>query len=268
MELKMKKRNLIYGIVCLATIIGLGCGKGKLSVTLAGSTAFQPFAENLAEQYMKAHPDVTITVQGGGSAVGIQSAISGAAQIGMADLVVLPEEADVLTKTVVARDGIALIVHPSNPIANLTSQQIRDIFNGKIKNWKEIGGKDAAITVVSREAGSGTRSSFEQIMKDIHLTKDGLIQDSNGTIRETVANDGNAIGYLSHGLLNEKIKAIKVDGQECTTELINEGKYILVRPIYLLVKGAPAGESKNFIDYVLSAEGQHTLKSKGLIPAQ
>jgi len=217
---------------------------------------------------MKTHDNVNITVQGGGSAVGIQSAISGAAQIGMADLVVLPEEARSLTATIVARDGIAMVVNPANNITDLTLQQVRDIFNGKIKNWKDVGGADAPITVVSREAGSGTRSSFEQIIMEINLTKDALIQDSNGTIRETVANDANAIGYLSHGLLNEKIKAVRLDKQECTNESIATGEYKLVRPIYLLVKGSHQGEIKSFIDYILSDEGQQTIKAKGLMPAK
>lgn len=246
----------------------LGCGKAKVSFTLAGSTAFQPFAEKLAEQYMTTHKDVNITVQGGGSAVGIQSALSGAAQIGMADLVTLPEEAKSLTATVVARDGIAVIVNPDNQVVGFTAPQIRDIFNGKVKNWKGVGGANAPITVVSREAGSGTRSSFEQIVRDITLTKDALIQNSNGTIRETVANDPNAIGYLSHGMLNDKIKAVKVDGQDCTTESILAGKYLLVRPIFLLVKGEATPEIKNFIDYILSAEGQQTIKTSGLLPAK
>jgi phosphate transport system substrate-binding protein len=245
-----------------------GCENAKVSFTLAGSTAFQPFAEKLAEQYMATHKNVNITVQGGGSAVGIQSALSGAAQIGMADLVTLPEEAKALTATVVARDGIAVVVNPANKVVGLTTQQIRDIFNGKVKNWKEVGGANAPITVVSREAGSGTRSSFEQIVRDITLTKDALIQDSNGTIRETVANDANAVGYLSHGMLNDKIKAVKVDGQVCTTESILGGKYLLVRPIYLLVKGEASLEIKGFIDYILSAEGQQTIKTSGLIPAK
>jgi phosphate transport system substrate-binding protein len=264
----MRKNTIALLLVCLFVLLASGCGRSKLSVTLAGSTAFQPFAENLADQYMKAHPEVSITVQGGGSAVGIQSAISGAAQIGMADLVVLPDEAKVLTPTVVARDGIALITHPSNPVANLTSQQVKEIFNGTIKNWKEVGGNAIPITVVSREAGSGTRTSFEQLMKGIQLTKDALIQDSNGTIRETVANDANAIGYISHGLLNEKIKALSIDGQGCSNQTITEGKYILVRPIFLLVKGSPEGEIKNFIDYILSPEGQKTIEVKGLIPVK
>ena len=195
---------------------------------------------------MQTHIDVNITVQGGGSAVGIQSASSGAAKIGMADLVILPEEAKVLTATVVAQDGIAVVVNPQNNITNLTTDQVRDIFNGKIANWLEVGGADAPITVVSRESGSGIRSSFEQIVENINLKRDALIQDSNGTIRETVANDANAIGYLSHGLINEKIKAVKIDSLECTNESILAGNYKLVRPIYLLVR-ASISTSLDFI---------------------
>lgn len=148
-------------LVVLSVLLSGGCGKGKTPITLAGSTAFQPFAEKLAEQYMSTHNNVAITVQGGGSAVGVQSTISGAAQIGMADLVVLPEDAKALTATVVARDGIAVVVNPANTIADLTTQQVRDIFNGKIRNWKDLGAADALITVVSREAAPahGHRSS-------------------------------------------------------------------------------------------------------------
>lgn len=264
----MLKKFLLLSFVFIVSLIVWNCSKGKTSITLAGSTAFQPFAEKLADQYMVSHSEVAITVQGGGSAVGIQSANSGAAQIGMADLVKLPEEAKNLTATVVAKDGIAIVVNPQNKITNLTTDQVRDIFNGKINNWKEVGGVNAPITVVSREAGSGTRSSFEQIVGNINLKKDALIQDSNGTIRETVANDANSVGYLSHGLINEKIKPIKVDDQECTTESIIAGKYKLVRPIFLLVKGRLEGKIKNFIDYILSADGQQTIKSNGLLPAK
>jgi len=265
----MRTMNILLFLCCAAILSSPpGCGRGTKSVTMAGSTAFQPFAEKLADQYMSKQSEVTITVQGGGSAVGIQSAISGAAQIGMADLVILPEEAQVLTTTVAARDGIAVVVNPTNSVSALTTDQIRDIMNGKIKNWKEVGGADAPVTVVSREAGSGTRSSFEQIITDISLTEDALIQDSNGTIRETVANDANAIGYLSHGLLNEKIKALLVDGQACSNESITDGTYKLVRPIFLLVKGTPEKEVQDFIDYILSDEGQQTITANGLLSAK
>jgi phosphate transport system substrate-binding protein len=264
----MKSRSLALAFTIILSLLFASCGKSKTPVTLAGSTAFQPFAENLADEYMKINTNVAITVQGGGSAVGIQAASSGAADIGMADLVVLPEEAKSLTAIVVARDGIAVVVNPSNGVTNLTTQQVRDIFNGKITNWKDVGGADATITVVSREAGSGTRSSFEQIITQIRLTKDALIQDSNGTIRETVANDAKAIGYISHGLLNDRIKALKVDNQVCTPESIIAGAYSLVRPIYLLVKGSPQGAVKNFVDYIVSTEGQKIIKAKGLLPAK
>ncbi len=262
-------RQTLLALVCgVAIVVNGGCGKQRTAVTAAGSTAFQPFAEKLAEQFMAKQPDIAVTIQGGGSALGIQAALSGAAQIGMADLVQLPPEAQALTAVVVARDGIAVVVNNANPVKNLAIEQIRGIFNGKIRNWKELGGADHAITVVSREAGSGTRSSFEKIVKDVALTKDAIIQDSNGTIRETVIMDANAIGYLSHGLLNEKLKAVTVQGTSCTTEEVVAGRYPLVRPVYLLTKGEPTGACKAFIDYVCSAEGQKTIKDSGLIPAK
>jgi phosphate transport system substrate-binding protein len=263
--MKQMLRVLLCGSIIAA---GSGCGKQRISVTAAGSTAFQPFAEKLAEQFMAEQSDIAVTIQGGGSALGVQAALSGAAQIGMADLIQLPPEAQALTAIIVARDGIAVVVNNKNPINNLTMEQIRNIFSGKISNWKELGGADHGITVVSREAGSGTRSSFEKIVKDVTLTKDAIIQDSNGTIRETVAMDENAVGYLSHGLLNEKIKAVTVHGTACTTEDVVAGRYPIVRPVYLLTKGEPNGACKAFIDYICSAEGQKTIKESGLIPAK
>lgn len=266
--MKQKSEYWLSRILILILCLALACGKRKTSITLAGSTAFQPFAEKLAEQYMETHRDVNILVQGGGSALGIQSALSGTADIGMADLVHLPPEANTLHATVVAKDGITIIVHPTNPVENLTLKQIRNIFNGVIRNWKEVGGPDHSITVVSREAGSGTRSSFEEIVQNIHLTEDAIVQDSNGTIRETVANDPHAIGYISHGMVNEKIKPLRINNISCTVEEILKGRYILVRPIFLLTQTQPQGEMAKFIDYILSEEGQNTIRTSGLIPVK
>jgi len=251
-------------------IVGLtsGCGKPRENITLAGSTAFQPFAERLADQYMTTHPDVTVTIQGGGSALGIQSALSGAAQIGMADLVKLPSEADALKSLVVARDGIAVVLNPANTMTALTLAQVRGIFSGTIKNWKEVGGPDHTIAVISREAGSGTRSSFEQIVGGITLTGDALIQDSNGTIRETVANDAHSIGYLSLGLINSKIKPITVDGAPCTEKDIMSGAYKLVRPVFLVHNANVSPACSAFLDYVVSPEAQEMIHKNGLIKAK
>jgi phosphate transport system substrate-binding protein len=257
------RAGLLAGIFLLA-----GCGKSREGITLAGSTAFQPFAEKLADQYMTAHPEVSITIQGGGSALGIQSALSGAAQVGMADLVKLPSEADALKSIVVARDGIAVVLNPANAIQALTLEQVRGVFGGTINNWKEVGGADHAIAVISREAGSGTRSSFEQIIGGVTLTGDALIQDSNGTIRETVANDANAVGYLSHGLINEKIKPVTVDGFSCTEKDIKSGGYKLVRPVFLVYKSDVSPACQAFLDYLLTAEAQEILHKNGLIQAK
>lgn len=263
--------RMFRGMLCIGLALGTlvaGCGRGRETITMAGSTAFQPFAEKLAEQYMTSHPGVSIMVQGGGSALGVQAALSGAAQIGMADLVKLPADAASLKSVVVARDGIAMVVHPSNAITGLTTEQIRGIFNGKIRNWKDVGGADRSISVVSREAGSGTRSSFEQIVKDVKLLNDAIIQDSNGTIRETVANDAGAIGYLSHGLLNNRIKAVNVDGVECTEEGMMSGGYPLVRPIFLLAKPEMSQACAAFLDFVQGGEAQEMIHKNGLIRAK
>jgi phosphate transport system substrate-binding protein len=259
---------LALSLLIVLALAASSCSGRKASVTLAGSTAFQPFAEKLAEQFMAKRPGINVTVQGGGSAVGINAAVSGAAQIGMADLVELPKEAAGLAGFVAARDGIAIVVNPANKALDISTAQARDIFTGKIRNWKALGGPDAAITVVSREAGSGTRSSFESILGGYDLTKDAIVQDSNGTVRETVANDVNAIGYLSHGLVNDKIKALSFNGQACNTENMLAGKYALVRPIFLLTKGEPAGTVKEFIDFVLGPDGQASITADGLLPSK
>lgn len=255
---------IIVAALCLAVF---SCER-RPSVILAGSTAFQPFAEQLAEDFMDTRSKANVTVQGGGSAVGVNAALTGTAQIGMADLVTLPPEAASLTATVVARDGIAIVANPANSVSGLSMEELRGVFNGAIRNWKELGGEDAPITVVSREAGSGTRSSFEKIVKGISLSADAVIQDSNGTIRETVANDRNAVGYLSLGMLSERVKALSIDGADATADNVLSGSYPLVRPIYFLTKGELSGAAREFIDYALGPEGQRTLADEGLIPAR
>ncbi|MBI4778447.1 phosphate ABC transporter substrate-binding protein [Candidatus Desantisbacteria bacterium] len=260
--------KLIASMLISATIIGCGA-KGNMNtetINIAGSTAFQPFAEKLAEGFMANNPGVRINVQGGGSAVGIQSVQTGVVQIGMADMVTLPKEAEGLKSIVAARDALVIIVHPDNKIDSLSSQQIQDIFSGKLNNWSQIGGEKKSITVVSREDGSGTRVSFNDlVLKGVSLGTHAIIQNSTGAVRLMVQNDPSAIGYITHGSLSPEVKTITIDGIAPSPQNIHAGKYSIVRPIFLLTKGEMKGKTSEFIDFILSSQGQKMLTDDGLL---
>lgn len=237
-------------------------------ITVAGSTSIQPFADQWAEVFMAQFPGRQINVQGGGSSAGIQAALSGAAQIGMSSRELKPEE-KILTEFVVAWDGLAIIVHLSNPVNNLTLEEVKKIFAGEIVSWKEVGGLNRPIHVVTREEGSGTRGAFqEMVMGDKRITKKAIVQDSNGTVREVVANDPNAIGYISLGLIENRVKAIQLDGFSPSLENVIDGKYRLVRPFILVTHGMPQGIALDFIQFLLSEAGQSLIQKQGLIPAK
>lgn len=260
-------RCFIFAVFILA-IFTSGCARGiaENEIIVAGSTSVEPFADKWAEVYMEKHPNIIVNVQGGGSSAGIQAAEYGVADIGTCSRELKPEEKD-LNEIIVAYDGLAIIVHPTNKIDDLTIEQIKQIFAGQIRNWQEFGGKDKAMTVVTREEGSGTRGAFQElVMKKERIFKGAIVQDSNGTVREIVANDPNAIGYISLGLVNDKVKALKLDGIIATDENIVTKRYNLVRPFLFVTKDNPTGEVKNFIDFVLSQEGQELIRKEGLIP--
>ena len=181
------------------------------------------------------------------------------------------EEAEGLVPTSIAIDGIAIIVNAENPVTGLTSEQITKIFSGEITNWSEVGGNDAEIIVVSREAGSGTRGAFEELLS---LEQDGisLVDEaaevfcaSNGEVKQNIVSKPNAIGYLSLGLVDDTVRALDVDSVQATSENILAGTYPVARPFLFVTKGEPAGEVKEFIDYVLSAEGQELVASENYI---
>jgi phosphate transport system substrate-binding protein len=237
-------------------------------ITEAGSTTVQPLAEKFAEEFKLIHPGVTVTIQGGGSSVGVKSAAEGIVDIGAASREIKPDE-PALVKHLIAKDGIAIIVHPSNEISDIKKEQVRDIFSGKITNWLEVGGPDEQITVVAREEGSGTRSAFEEMVMDEELiTNNTILQSSNGAIRTTVVNDPNAIGFLSLGYVDSDIKALSIDGIPCTIETALDGTYPIVRPLYFLTATEPTGLVKEFLDFCTGPEGQSIVESEGYIPVQ
>jgi len=250
----------------------------KVTISLAGSTTVQPLAEKLAGEYMKANQNVMIDVKGGGSGVGVKSAVDGTAMIGMASRALSTEEKTAnpdLIATVIARDGIALIVNPDVNVEGVTLDQARDMFMGKITNWKELGGDDQMIVLVSREEGSGTRTAFqEMVMKKDKDGKENLISDtailqsSNGAILTTVSSTPYSLGYLSMGYLDNSVKALKINDVAATEENAANGAYSVVRPLNFLTRGQPAGDAKAFIDWILSDAGQTIVKADGYIAAK
>jgi phosphate transport system substrate-binding protein len=244
-----------------------GCSRSasQKGLIVAGSTSVQPFADKWAEDYMIKYRGRIVNVQGGGSSAGIQAAKCGAADIGTSSRELRPEEKD-LTEIVVARDGLAVIVHPTNKIKGLSLAEVKEIFSGNIRSWKILGEKDETIDVVTREEGSGTRGTFqEMVMGKVRIFKGAIVEDSNGTVREIVAGDPHSIGYISLGLVNERVKALELDGVAASEKNILNKRYKLVRPFLFLTKGPPSPEAKHFIDFVLSEEGQQLARQRGLI---
>jgi phosphate transport system substrate-binding protein len=261
------KLRIAGGSVLLFVVISFvtACQRPEGGMTVAGSTSVEPFAELLAEEYMRLHPRVHIYVQGGGSTAGVEAARSHAADIGMSSRSLLPSEKD-LSAVMIARDAIAVIVHPENHIRNLSLIEVRDVFSGITKRWKELGGPDRPIVLVTREEGSGTREAFQKfVMGKEEISLAALVQDSNGAIRQVVSGDPNTIGYISLGLVNEKVKAMEISGVEASVSNIENGSYTLVRPFLFLFDGEPTGEAKAFVDFVLSPPAQKILSKEGLV---
>ncbi len=242
------------------------CSKASTSgIIIAGSTSVQPFAEALAEEYMRSNKGFEIDVQGGGSSAGVMSAQTNTADIGMSSRSLKGDELK-LWFVEIARDGLAVIVHPSNAVSNLTLSQVRDIYSGKINNWSQLGGINREIHVITREEGSGTRSAFESLaMNKIEINPRSIVQDSNGTVKQLVSDDPNAIGYISMGLVNDKVKALELDGVKAVRENIINNTYFLSRPFLFITSAPPVGKTKEFIDFVLSPEGKRLLNAEGLV---
>jgi len=243
-------------------------------ITEAGSTTVQPLAEKLAEAFSAQHPEVEITVQGGGSSVGVKSAAEGTVDVGAASREIkdseMQEFPDLVVHTI-ARDGIAIVAHPDVAVDGLTKDEVKDIFAGEITNWSEVGGPDKPIVVVSREEGSGTRAAFEEMVMGKEgppIVDTAILQPSNGAVRTTVATTPDSIGFLSFGYLDESVKALAIDGVEPTEANAASGDYPIVRPLNLLTKGEPSGVVKAWLDFILGDEGQQIVADEGYIPVK
>lgn len=261
-------RLALWSLLLLGLTSGWGCGRGDRhgqTLTIAGSTSVQPFAEKLAEVYMQFRPGLLINVQGGGSSAGIMAVQQGAADIGASSRELNPSEKS-LCETTIAWDGIAVIVNPACPVNDLPLEKLQQIFSGALDNWAAFGLKPHGMHVITREEGSGTRTAFEElVMQKAEITQRALVQDSNGAVREIVANDPHAIGYISCGLVNRQVKALSIDGVGPTAENIKKNAYKLTRRFLFITLKPPEGQVKEFDDFVLGQKGQMLLEKEGLI---
>ena len=260
----------LLGLLLLTGVWGCkgGSGSAAQAVCIAGSTSVQPFAEKLAEIFMHEHPEMRVDVQGGGSSAGIHAVTQGAANLGASSRELIGPEKQ-LIEVPIAYDGIAVIVNPANPLKDLSVAQLKEIFMGKLTNWRDFGLSSREIDVINREEGSGTREAFEHlVMGKTEVSPAAMVQDSNGAAREIVAGDPNAIAYISAGLVDYRVKALTIEGVAPTPENIKNHTYKLRRRFLLLSRETPRGSCQQFVDFVLSPPGQQILEKEGLVGVQ
>jgi len=286
----MKRKNfkLMVAAIAVAMTAGIftGCASkdeaGKTgtnaelsgSITAAGSTALQPLAELGAQSFLDKNPGATVNVQGGGSGTGLKLVLEGSAEIGNSDIYAKDKkgiDAAALKDHKVCVIGIAAVTNPKAKVESLTKQQLLDIFTGKIKNWKEVGGADVAITVINRPASSGTRATFKQFGLDGKEEIAGLTQDSSGAVKQAVKQTDGAISYLALSYFadaanKEGLNVLKIDGVEATAENISTDKYKIWAYEHMYTKGEPTAITKAYLDYMVSDEMKAGIKKLGYIP--
>lgn len=239
------------------------------SISMVGSTSMEKLANALSEAFMEEHPDVTVTAEFVGSGAGIEAVTNGTTDIGNSSRSLKDEEkAAGVVENVVAIDGIAVCVDPANEVADLTKEQLTNIYNGTVTNWKEVGGADEPIIVIGREAGSGTRGAFEELVDLVDGCKYANELDSTGAVIAKVASTPGAIGYASLDALDDSVKALFLEGVEATAENIKAGNYFLSRPFVMATKGEISEQNdlvQAWFDFVLGDEGQQVASEVGLI---
>lgn len=267
MDLKYKLGIIIAIVIIGAYLIFIPSTKYE-RVQIAGSTSVQPVAEKLANKFEETHPNVRINVQGGGSSLGISSVSQSITQIGTSSRELTSKEKVGLNEYIIGKEGIVIAINNQNNVNDLNKTQIKDIFSGKIRNWKDVGGPNLEIHVITREAGSGTRSAFENIImgKDTKIRNDAIVQSSTESVKQAVRQDPGAIGFVSLATLTSDVKALQIEGITPSVQTVSDGTYTLQTPFIFVVKGEPKGTVKEFIDFTLSPEGQAIVKGEKVVP--
>lgn len=239
------------------------------SVSMAGSTSMEKLANAAAEAFMEKYPGVSVTAEFTGSGAGIESVLAGSVDIGNSSRSLKDEEKSAgAVENIVAIDGIAVVSDPANTVDDLTKDQLIAIYKGETKNWKELGGADQAIVVVGREAGSGTRGAFEELLGIEDACKYANELDSTGAVMAKVASTPGAIGYVSLDVVDDTVKSMKLEGVEATEANIKAGDYFLSRPFVMATKGEISEQTEaaqEFLNWMKSEEGKEVIKGVGLI---
>lgn len=261
-------------LIVLILAISLTMLSSDKQIVMVGSTTVFPIAQATAEFFMDDNPDIDITVRGGGSGTGIAAIIDGTTNIGLSSRDIRDSEVEnaknngvIVHENIVAFDGLAIIVNPANKLSKLTKQQIKDIFTGKIRNFKEVGGNDEAIIIVSRDVSSGTFETFKDIILGGDVVVDEAIRaQSNQSVVTTVRNTRAAIGYVGLGYISSDVKAVEVDGVFPNAENTASRKYPIVRALHMYTNGPPSGLTKQYFDFVYSPEGEKIVEELGFVP--
>ena len=265
----MKKIISLIAVAILLVCVLAGCGSNKEAVATDGSTSMNKVISALGEAF-QSDTSITVTYNATGSGAGIQAVQEGRCDIGLSSRSLKDEEkSNGLEETILAYDGIAIIVNPNNPVSDLDVETIANIYTGEIKNWKEVGGNDAEIVLIGREAGSGTRDGFESITDTEDKCQYRQELTSTGDVITTVASNPAAIGYASLASVKDTVKALTVDGVTPSEETIKDGSYVIQRPFVLVTKkDTKLSESaQKFFDYITSESARKIISDSGVVPA-
>ncbi|MDA3964409.1 phosphate ABC transporter substrate-binding protein PstS family protein [Enterococcus thailandicus] len=268
----MKKLKLLLPVLGLAVLLS-GCAKwidrGE-SITAVGSSALQPLVETVAESYQTENPGKFVNVQGGGSGTGLSQVQSGAVDIGNSDLFAEEKsgiDAKSLVDHKVAVVGITPIVNKKVGVSAISMEELKKLFTGEIKNWKELGGKDQAVVILNRASGSGTRSTFEKWVLDGESAIQAQEQDSSGMVRQIVADTPGAISYVAFSYVTDEVATLKIDGVEPTDENVTTNEWTIWAYEHMYTKGKPTELTDEFLAYILSDEIQNNIVGElGYIP--
>lgn len=269
-------KNLIRTIASAVAVLSLCTATATAgNLVIKGSTTVLPISQIAVEDYMKAHPDVNISLSGGGSSNGIKAIIDSSTDIANASRFIKGKEVALANEKgvypvpyAVAYDSIIPIVHPSNGLTTITLAQLKDIYVGKVTNFKEIGGPDLKIVICSRDTSSGTYETWEgKVMEKERVTPAAQLMASNGAVAQAVSTNKHAMGYIGIGYLNDGVKPLKVDGVEGTKESTLNGTFPISRPLFMFTNGWPTGDTLNFVNYMLHPEkGQKAVEKAGYVP--